>query len=55
MSTRWMDSPIGGLRIHASAGLITAIDFGASKPRKERTPDPLLDEAVAPLAAYVHV
>lgn len=52
MSTRWMDSPIGGLRIHASAGLIAAINFDASKPRKERTADPLLDEAEAQLTAY---
>lgn len=29
MSTRWMDSPLGGLRIHASAGLVTAIEFEA--------------------------
>lgn len=52
MSTRWMDSPIGGLRIHASAGLITAIDFGATKPRKERSNDPLLDRAEEQLTAY---
>ncbi len=52
MSTRWMDSPIGGLRIHASAGLITAIDFGATKPRKERSADPLLDRAEEQLTAY---
>ena len=52
MSTRWMESPIGGLRIHAMAGLVTAIDFGASKPRRERTPDSLLDEAEAQLTAY---
>lgn len=51
-STRWMDSPISGLRIHASAGLITAIDFDATNPRKERTSDPLLDEAEAQLTAY---
>ncbi|MFI5425739.1 hypothetical protein [Aeromicrobium sp. UC242_57] len=35
MATRWMDSPIGGLRLHSSAGLITAIDFGAT-PRGRR-------------------
>lgn len=51
-STRWIESPIGGLRIHAMAGLITAIDFGATKPRKERSSDPLLDEAEAQLTAY---
>ncbi len=52
MSTRWMDSPIGGLRIHASAGLITAIDFDAAKPRGNRLADPLLDRAEKQLAAY---
>lgn len=51
-NTRWMDSPIGGLRVHASAGLITAIDFGADKPRKDRVPDPLLDRAQQQLMAY---
>ncbi len=50
--SRWMDSPIGGLRIHASAGLITAIDFGAAKPRKVRASDPLLDRAEQQLAEY---
>ena len=52
MKTRWMDSPIDGLRIHASSGLITAIDFGAGKPRKERVSDPLLDRAEEQLTAY---
>lgn len=52
MNTRWMNSPIGGLRIHASAGLITAIDFDASNPRKERADDALLDNAEEQLTAY---
>ncbi|WP_332662352.1 methylated-DNA--[protein]-cysteine S-methyltransferase [Aeromicrobium sp.] len=52
MSTRWMESPIGGLRIHASAGLITAIDFGATNPRKRRASDPLLDAAEQQLSEY---
>jgi methylated-DNA-[protein]-cysteine S-methyltransferase len=52
MSTRWMDSPIGGLRVHASAGLITAINFDASRPRKGRVSDSLLDRAEEQLAAY---
>jgi methylated-DNA-[protein]-cysteine S-methyltransferase len=52
MTSRWMDSPIGGLRIHAMAGLITAIDFGATSPRKERSSDPLLDRAEEQLTAY---
>ena len=52
MTTRWMESPIGGLRIHASAGLITAIDFGATNPLKHRADDPLLDRAEQQLSEY---
>lgn len=52
MTTRWIDSPIGGLRIHASAGLITAIDFAVTSPRKERISDPLLDRAEQQLGEY---
>ncbi|MCR4512117.1 methylated-DNA--[protein]-cysteine S-methyltransferase [Aeromicrobium sp. 50.2.37] len=51
MSTRWMDSPIGGLRLHASAGLLTAIEFGA-EPQGRPTPDPLLDDAQQQLQEY---
>lgn len=51
MSTRWIDSPIGGLRLHVSAGLLTAIDFDAS-PRGSRVDDPLLDRVEAQLAEY---
>ncbi|HUP98925.1 MAG TPA: methylated-DNA--[protein]-cysteine S-methyltransferase [Aeromicrobium sp.] len=51
MTTRWMDSPVGGLRLHAHAGLLTAVDFDAS-PRGERVPDELLDEAERQLAEY---
>lgn len=52
MTTRWLDSPIGGLRVHVSAGLVTAIDFGASSPRGSRTSDRLLDRAEHQLAEY---
>lgn len=51
MSTRWMDSPIGGLRLHASAGLLTAIEFGA-EVRGERVPDPVLDATETQLVEY---
>lgn len=51
MPTRWMSSPIGGLRLHASAGLLTAIDFDAV-PDGARVPDPVLDAAEAQLAEY---
>lgn len=51
MTSRWMDSPIGGLRIRISAGLITAIDFDA-RPARERVDDPLLDLAEAQLCEY---
>ena len=46
-----MDSPIGGLRLHASAGLLTAIDFDA-EPTGERVDDPLLDDAEQQLTEY---
>jgi methylated-DNA-[protein]-cysteine S-methyltransferase len=52
MTTRWMNSPIGGLRIHVSAGLVTAIDFGADQPRGARLADPLLDRAETQLDEY---
>lgn len=51
MTTRWMDSPIGGLRLHSSAGLLTAIDFGA-EVRGDRRSDPVLDRAEQQLAEY---
>ncbi|MGQ2913181.1 MULTISPECIES: methylated-DNA--[protein]-cysteine S-methyltransferase [unclassified Aeromicrobium] len=51
MSTRWMDSPIGGLRLHSSAGLLTAIEFGA-EPQGRPAPDPLLDDAQQQLQEY---
>jgi methylated-DNA-[protein]-cysteine S-methyltransferase len=46
-----MDSPIGGLRLHAHAGLLTAIDFDAS-PRGVRVADPVLDAAEDQLTEY---
>jgi methylated-DNA-[protein]-cysteine S-methyltransferase len=51
MTTRWMDTPIGGLRLHAQAGLLTAIDFDA-RPRGARAPDAVLDEAERQLGEY---
>lgn len=51
MSTRWFDSPIGGLRVHVSAGLVTAIDFDA-EPTGSPVNDPLLDEANKQLNEY---
>lgn len=51
MTSRWMDSPIGGLRIHASAGLITAINFDA-EVAGHRVEDPLLDRAEGQLTEY---
>jgi methylated-DNA-[protein]-cysteine S-methyltransferase len=52
MTTRWIDSPIGGLRIHCSAGLVTAIGFGAEAPRGARTADDVLDRAEQQLVEY---
>ena len=51
MTTRWIDTPIGGLRLHSQAGLLTAIDFDA-RPRGERVADPVLDEAERQLTEY---
>ena len=51
MTTRWMDTPIGGLRLHSQAGLLTAIDFDA-EPQGERVDDPVLDEAEQQLTEY---
>ncbi|MDF1703629.1 MAG: methylated-DNA--[protein]-cysteine S-methyltransferase [Aeromicrobium sp.] len=51
MTTRWMDSPIGGLRLHGSAGLLTAIEFDA-QVRGERVADPVLDAAESQLGEY---
>ncbi|MFT4299056.1 MAG: methylated-DNA--[protein]-cysteine S-methyltransferase [Aeromicrobium sp.] len=51
MSTRWMDSPVGGLRLHSSAGLLTAVDFDAT-PRGRRVADEVLDAAEAQLNDY---
>lgn len=51
MKTRWMDSPVGGLRLHVDAGLLTRIEFDA-EPVGENTDDPLLDEAERQLGEY---
>ncbi|MGJ9421597.1 methylated-DNA--[protein]-cysteine S-methyltransferase [Aeromicrobium sp. CF3.5] len=51
MTSRWMDSPIGGLRIRASADLITAIDFDAEAVGRPVS-DPLLDRAQRQLTEY---
>ena len=51
MSTRWLDSPLGGLRVHVSAGLITAIEFDA-EPTGRPQSDPLLDQAERQLTQY---
>lgn len=51
MTTRWIDTPIGGLRLHAHAGLLTAIDFDA-QPRGVRVPDDVLDQAEVQLSEY---
>jgi methylated-DNA-[protein]-cysteine S-methyltransferase len=46
-----MDTPLGGLRLHAHAGLLTAIDFDA-QPRGTRAPDAVLDQAERQLSEY---
>jgi methylated-DNA-[protein]-cysteine S-methyltransferase len=49
--TRWMDSPIGPLRLSSSAGLLTAIGFDATDVA-ESSDDALLVEAERQLTAY---
>lgn len=51
MKTRWMDSPIGGLRLHVDAGLLTRIAFDA-EPVGTPVADPLLDRAEQELGEY---
>lgn len=51
MTTRWMDSPVGGLRLHAHSGLVTRIEFDAS-PVGRPAADPLLDEVERQLGEY---
>lgn len=51
MKTRWMDSPVGGLRLHVDAGLLTRIDFDA-EPAGDREDDALLDEVERQLTEY---
>ena len=51
MTTRWTDTPLGGLRLHSQAGLLTAIDFDA-EPQGRRIEDPVLDEAERQLSEY---
>ncbi|GAA2076579.1 methylated-DNA--[protein]-cysteine S-methyltransferase [Aeromicrobium halocynthiae] len=50
-STRWTDSPIGGLRLHAHAGLLTRVEFGA-EPSGDRAEDAVLDAAEQQLQEY---
>ena len=51
MSTRWMDSPVGGLRLHVAAGLLTRIEFDA-EPRGRPRNDALLDRVERQLEEY---
>ena len=51
MATRWIGSPIGGLRSHVSAGLVTRIDFDA-EPHGAPAADRVLDLAAAQLTQY---
>ena len=51
MTTRWMDTPLGGLRLHSQAGLLTAIDFDA-EPQGQRVEDSVLEEAERQLSEY---
>jgi methylated-DNA-[protein]-cysteine S-methyltransferase len=52
MSTRWIDSPVGPLRVHVAAGLVTAIAFDAGAARGTKAADPLLDRVEQQLGEY---
>ncbi|MGZ5408234.1 MAG: methylated-DNA--[protein]-cysteine S-methyltransferase [Aeromicrobium sp.] len=51
MTTRWMDSPIGGLRLHADGDKLVAIDFD-STVEGERVKSDILDTAEKQLTEY---
>lgn len=51
MTTRWMDSPIGGLRLSSDGTALTGIDFDA-EAEGLRTADPVLDLAERQLNEY---
>ncbi len=51
MATRWMDSPIGGLRLHSAAGLLTRVEFDA-EPNGTRVADDVLDRTQHQLEEY---
>lgn len=51
MTTRWMDSPIGGLRLHAEGDKLVAIDFDATDDG-DREDNATLDAAEQQLTEY---
>lgn len=51
MTTRWIDSPIGGLRLRADGDKLVAIDFDA-EARGERVESFVLDAAEQQLEEY---
>lgn len=51
MTTRWMDSPIGGLRLQAEGDKLVAIDFDAVV-KGERVDNATLDAAEQQLTEY---
>lgn len=51
MTHAYLDSPIGGLRLHSNGHSITEIDFDAA-PADDDTCDPVLESAIAQLGEY---
>lgn len=51
MTTRWVASPLGGLRIHTHDGHLTRLEFDA-QPCGSKASDPLADAAESQLAEY---
>ncbi|MBW9211293.1 methylated-DNA--[protein]-cysteine S-methyltransferase [Mumia sp. zg.B53] len=51
-TTAYLDSPIGGLRVHSDGSAVVAIDFGADPAEPDSPRDAVLDVAVAQLEEY---
>lgn len=51
-ATTYLDSPIGGLRVHSDGQHVVAIDFDAEPQSTDGPTDPVLEAAVTQLTEY---
>ncbi|MGH1562505.1 methylated-DNA--[protein]-cysteine S-methyltransferase [Mumia sp. DW29H23] len=51
-TTAYLDSPIGGLRVHSDGTHVVAIDFDAEREEPDAPRDAVLDAAVSQLEEY---